>query len=426
MYLSFLRPNNISQKMLRVTFSIYLLVTCLITGLQFLSVYLKTQDSISSELMQLEDTVHGSISTSMWQYNQTQLESLIAGLVKMPIIEGVDVFDKQGQKLISKRSYASDSVPMSIFETKSKLNWQLNGANVFLGTLVLYSSSEVVFDRVLFGFSLIAIIEFIKISLLFWLFIWAFDRYLANPLKELMSQVDKVQLSENVSQRINLSIVENNELSQLQKHMNAMLAAMQSDRQKLLEDEQTKRNWLEEAVTKRTEELQVLNKKLENMATTDSLTGVLNRGRFFETAQRLLVLGQRQKSTTCLVLMDLDNFKSINDTFGHFSGDQVLIHFTQTIQTFLRKSDLVGRLGGEEFGIFLNNTKIDDAFMLANKLRKAIANATLEIDGKTITYTVSLGVESSEPEEESIDDMFKRADVKLFSAKDKGRNRVEK
>lgn len=412
--------------MLRVTFSIYLLVTCLITGLQFLSVYLKTQDSISSELMQLEDTVHGSISTSMWQYNQTQLESLIAGLVKMPIIEGVDVFDKQGQKLISKRSYASDSVPMSIFETKSELNWQLNGASVFLGSLVLYSSSEVVFDRVLFGFSLIAIIEFIKISLLFWLFIWAFDRYLANPLKELMSQVDKVQLSENVSQRINLSIVENNELSQLQKHMNAMLAAMQSDRQKLLEDEQTKRNWLEEAVTKRTEELQVLNKKLENMATTDSLTGVLNRGRFFETAQRLLVLGQRQKSTTCLVLMDLDNFKSINDTFGHFSGDQVLIHFTQTIQTFLRKSDLVGRLGGEEFGIFLNNTKIDDAFMLANKLRKAIANATLEIDGKTITYTVSLGVESSEPEEESIDDMFKRADVKLFSAKDKGRNRVEK
>ena len=422
MFLRFLRPNNLSQKMLRVIFSIYLLVTCLITSVQFLSEYLKTQDSISKELIQLQETVLDSVATSMWQYNQTQLQTLSAGLVKMPIIEGVDIFDKQGQSLISKRVYAANSQPMSVFETQSELNWQLNGERIFLGTLVLYSSSEVVLDRVLFGFSLIGLTEFIKLSLLFWLFIWAFDRYMAKPLKELMSQVDKVQLNQNVSQRINLSNIENNELSLLQKHMNEMLAAIQSDRQKLLEDEQSKRNWLEEAVAKRTEELQVLNKKLENMASTDSLTGVLNRGRFFETAQRLLALGQRQKTPTCLVLMDLDNFKSINDTFGHFSGDKVLIHFTETIQTFLRKSDLVGRLGGEEFGIFLNDTNSDDAFMLANKIRKAIANASLEVDGKTITY---LGVEASEPEEASIDDMFKRADVKLFGAKDKGRNRVE-
>lgn len=425
MFASFIKPNNLSQKMLRVIFSIYLGVTFLITGIQFLTEYLKTQDAISSELKQLEETVRGPIATSLWQYNQKQLDVLIAGLIKMPIIVGVDVFDKDAQKLASKRSYTPASVPLSIFDTRSELNWQLNGEKVFLGSLVLSSSSEVVLDRVLFGFALIAITAFIKLSILFWLFIWAFNRYLAIPLKELMSQVNEVQLSQNISKRIDLSNTENNELNQLQQHMNNMLSAMESNREQLLEDEQAKRNWLERAVAKRTEALQISNEKLKELATRDSLTGALNRGSFFATAQHLLVLSQRQKLTASFVLMDLDLFKVINDTHGHFIGDQVLIHFTHTIETLLRKSDLIGRVGGEEFAIFLPNTGVDDAFSLADKIRKTIDNSILNIDEKTVSYTVSLGVESSKPTDQSIDELFKRADLKLYGAKDKGRNRVE-
>jgi diguanylate cyclase (GGDEF)-like protein len=425
MFVSFCRPTNLSQKMMRVIFSIYLGVTCLITGMQFLTEYLKTQDSISSELKQLEETVRGPISASLWQYNQTQLDVLIAGLVKMPIIEGVDVLDKHSQNIIAKRSYMPDSTPLSIFETKSDLNWWLNGEKVFLGTLILYSSSEVVLDRVLFGFSLIAMTAIIKLSVLFWLFIWAFDRYLAKPMQELMSQVNEVELSPNINKRIKLSNIDNNELSQLQEHMNKMLGTMAMDRQRLLEDEQAKRNWLEDAVAKRTEELQTLNEKLKDLAARDSLTGTLNRGSFFETAQHLLVLAQRQKSPASFVLMDLDHFKIVNDTYGHFVGDKVLIHFTHTIATFLRKSDLFGRVGGEEFALFLPDTGIDDAFVLANKIRKTIGDSMLQVDGKTITYTVSLGVASSMAQYDSINELFKRADMKLYGAKDKGRDRVE-
>tara|TARA_R110001606_G_scaffold395664_2_gene568526 strand:+ start:146591 stop:147826 length:1236 start_codon:yes stop_codon:yes gene_type:complete len=411
---------------MRVIFSIYFGVACLITGMQFLTEYLKTQDSILTELKQLEETVRGPISTSLWQYNQNQLDVLIAGLVKMSIIEGVDVFDKHAKTIISKRTYHPASVPLSIFDTKSDLSWDLNDEEVFLGTLVLYSSSEIVLDRVFFGFFLIAITAIIKLSVLFWLFIWAFNRYLANPLKELMSQVDEVQLSQNVSKRINLTNIEDNELRQLQEHMNKMLSAIEMDRQRLLEDEQAKRKWLEDAVAKRTKELQILNEKLKDLAAKDSLTGILNRGNFFETAQHLLILSQRQKSSASFVLMDLDHFKMVNDTYGHFIGDKVLIHFTHTIQTFLRKSDLIGRLGGEEFAIFLSDTGVDDAFKLADKMRKTIGNSTLEIEGKTVTYTVSLGVVSSEPNDHSINELFKRADLKLYGAKDKGRDRVEK
>jgi HAMP domain-containing protein len=90
----------------------------------------------------------------------------------------------------------------------------------------------------LFGFSLIAITAIIKLSFLFWLFVWAVDRYLAIPLKELMSQVDEVQLKQNVNKRIHLSNIENNELGQLQNHINNMLSAIERDRERLLEDEQ--------------------------------------------------------------------------------------------------------------------------------------------------------------------------------------------
>jgi diguanylate cyclase (GGDEF)-like protein len=426
MFASFIRPNNLSKKMMRVIFSIYLGVTCLITGMQFLTEYLKTQDSILNELRQLEKTVYKPISTSLWQYNHNQLDALIAGLVKMPIVEGVDIIDNNAKNIISKRAYTPASAPLSIFDTTSDLNWTLNEDKIFLGTVILYSSSEVVLDRVLFGFSLIVITEIIKLSILFWLFIWAFDRYLASPLKQLMSQVNEVQLSQNISKRINLSNIENNELSQLQKHINNMLSAMERDRERLLEDEQAKRNWLEDAVAKRTEALQILNEKLKVLASRDSLTGTLNRGSFFETAQHLLELSQRQKLSASFVLMDLDHFKIVNDTYGHFIGDKVLIHFINTIQNFLRKSDLIGRVGGEEFAIFLPNTGINDAFLIADKIRKAIGNSILEVDGKKITYTVSLGIESLEPKDHLIQDLFKRADLKLYGAKDKGRDRVEK
>lgn len=409
-----------------VILSIYLAVTCVITSLQFLTEYLKTQDSIVKELKQLEDTVRGPISTSLWQYNQHQLEALITGLVKMPIIVGVDVLDKHGKNILSSRSFTAESAPLSMFETQSDLYWTLHEKKMLLGSLTLYSSSEVILDRVLFGFSLIAITAIIKLSILFWLFIWAFDRYLAIPLQELMSQVNEVQLGQDLKKRINLTNIENNELSQLQGHMNRMLAAIEKDREELLEDEQAKRNQLEDAVARRTAALQISNEKLKALATKDSLTGALNRGSFFQTAQHLLVLAQRQKSPASFILMDLDYFKAINDTYGHFIGDKVLIHFVETIRSFLRKSDLIGRVGGEEFAIFLSGTGTEDAFLLADKIRQAISASTLEVDGKAVTYTVSLGVDSSEPNDHSIDQLFKRADLKLYRAKDKGRNCVEK
>jgi signal transduction histidine kinase len=263
MFIRLIRPNNLSKKLLRVIFSIYLGVTCLVTSTQFLTEYFKTQDSILNELKQLEQTVRVPVSTSVWQYDQKQLEALTTGLVNMPVIAGVDVFDANGKRVIHKRSFTLDKAPLAIFDTKSSLSWVLNGDEIKLGSMTLYSSSKIVLDRVLFGFALIAFTAIIKLAVLFYLFVWAFDRYLAIPLKDLMLQVDEVHLDQNASKRINLSISESNEFTQLQERMNLMLSAMERDRKLLLEDERSKRAWLEDAVAKRTEELLKQQRQLE-------------------------------------------------------------------------------------------------------------------------------------------------------------------
>jgi diguanylate cyclase (GGDEF)-like protein len=421
-----MRPSNLSKKMMRVIFSVYLAVSCVITGMQFLTEYLKTKNSILVELQQVETTFHNAITTSLWQYNENQINALISGLIKMPIIERIDVKDKNSKIIFTKQSYHSISEPLSIFSIESDLNWVMNDKDILLGSLTLHSSSEIILDRVLFGFTLIAVTEIIKISILFWLFIWAFDRYLASPLKEFMAQVNAVKLNKDLNIRIKLSNIETNELTQLQDHMNNMLSEIESDQKQLLDNEKASKKWLEMAVAKRTEELRVSNEKLQELATRDSLTGVLNRGSFFETAQHLFILSQRQKTVASFIMIDLDHFKIVNDTHGHFIGDKVLIHFTDKIKTFLRKSDLIGRIGGEEFAIFLPDTKMGDAFHIADKIRMAISDSIVEVDSQTVTYTVSLGIESSVLTDHSVTDLFKRADLKLYKAKDKGRNRIEK
>jgi HAMP domain-containing protein len=126
-------------------------------------------------------------------------------------------------------------------------------------------------------------------------------------LKDLMSQLNEVHLNQYLNKRIYLPNVENNELRQLQNHINRMLSSIKKDRAQLLEDEQSKRNWLEDAVAKRTEALLISNEKLKDLATKNSLTGILNRGSFFQTAQHLLVLSRRQHSIVSFILMDLDN-----------------------------------------------------------------------------------------------------------------------
>lgn len=423
--LTFYHPGRLSRKLLRVVFALYFAVTLTVTLFHFAAEYVHTQDVIRDELHQLEETVHGPMATSLWQLNRIQLDALANGLVNMPVIDRVEVLDPNGKALIELKNYTSESPPLSLFSIEEPLTWTLANKQIALGTLRLWSSSDVIFDRVLFGFSVIALNAVIKITVLWYLFLWAFRRFLGKPLQKLMSQVNKIQLDKIGDERIDLNVEDDNELHRLQEHINLMLSKMEMDRQAMLSVEREQRVLLEEQVTERTEALVNLNKKLAEVAAVDDLTGIHNRRGFFEKAQFLLDLVRRQNHPLSLLALDLDYFKKINDTYGHDAGDQALCHFTDLIASQLRQSDVFGRVGGEEFVIVLGDTNLDGARYLAEKLCRLVHETPLDIEGDILHISVSIGVVERLDSEMDVESLLKRADTLLYKAKDNGRNRVE-
>ena len=173
-------------------------------------------------------------------------------------------------------------------------------------------------------------------------------------------------------------------------------------------------------------ELYARHRELEQLTRQDGLTGLFNRTTFADLSRRELDRGQRQGSATSILLLDLDHFKRINDTWGHPAGDAVLRHIATVISTAVRSSDLVGRLGGEEFTVLLPNTSVQAARDLAEKLRQRIADAPLPWqDVTTITITASIGVGATTAQEKrDFDSLYSLADKALYKAKQLGRNRV--
>lgn len=160
---------------------------------------------------------------------------------------------------------------------------------------------------------------------------------------------------------------------------------------------------------------------LYDLAHLDELTGLANRRSFIEQATRAVKDAQTQGGSVALILLDLDHFKRINDTYGHATGDTVLQRFAWLSRHGLRTSEMVGRLGGEEFAILLTSADLQSALIVAEKLRRIIAE---DETGHTPAFTISIGVAALEPGDTSVEDLIRRADHWLYAAKRNGRNRV--
>jgi len=167
-----------------------------------------------------------------------------------------------------------------------------------------------------------------------------------------------------------------------------------------------------------------LSYELETMASTDSLTRIYNRRVFREWCEREFALSLRTGIPFSLVIMDLDHFKRINDRYGHRGGDEVLLAVVQIMQGSIRSIDTLGRWGGEEFVALLPGTGMEEALIVAQRVRRNVEGLALEIDQASVSVTVSLGLASLRDGEDTIDAMFLRADQALYQAKESGRNQV--
>lgn len=165
--------------------------------------------------------------------------------------------------------------------------------------------------------------------------------------------------------------------------------------------------------------------ELERQALTDPMTKLFNRRYLSEVTKPLLELMYRNSSKLSVILLDIDKFKQINDTYGHQIGDDVIIELAETLQTYTRKSDIICRFGGEEFLILLPETTMDGALSLAEVLRLEVEKLVMVFaQNIELRFTISIGVSTVEKGEQTLDGVITRADSALYAAKENGRNKV--
>lgn len=171
-------------------------------------------------------------------------------------------------------------------------------------------------------------------------------------------------------------------------------------------------------------ELRKLNDELRVQARFDSLTGCSNRRHFLEELDSELKRSARFAFSCCLAVLDIDHFKAVNDDYGHATGDALLKQFAQTVGPCLRSSDLLGRLGGEEFALLMPQTTLAGAVELAERVRAAVESFAALAGQVKLRFTISIGVEQWRGGDDSVESLVARADQAMYAAKHGGRNRV--
>jgi diguanylate cyclase (GGDEF)-like protein len=167
-----------------------------------------------------------------------------------------------------------------------------------------------------------------------------------------------------------------------------------------------------------------LSRELAEQASTDSLTGALNRRAMEEAALRETARSIRYGRPLCMIVLDVDHFKELNDARGHAAGDRALQELVRKTKSMLRANDLLARTGGEEFTIMLPDTAAATGVVAAERVRQAVEALVIPFEDEPIRFTVSAGVAQLDPAEGGWENMMRRADSAMYEAKEHGRNAV--
>ena len=166
--------------------------------------------------------------------------------------------------------------------------------------------------------------------------------------------------------------------------------------------------------------------ELVELANTDILTGVFNRRAFLEQAEKFWILSRRYQRPLNTLMIDIDHFKSINDSYGHAKGDEVLKDVAAICQQTMRESDTFGRIGGEEFAVLFPETDLNNALLGAERIRQAVEKLQFSNGNDDMfSISISIGVAERQDKDDSFDLLLQQADGALYEAKLRGRNRVE-
>jgi diguanylate cyclase (GGDEF)-like protein len=360
-------------------------------------------------------------------YDYTNMESLSDRIMKQPDMLKLTIRNSGGKIMVTREAPSGTEGPNLSFEAPIVF-----GANEIGGVEMLISLERphreleavfrsIILEQIYFGLSLGLLIYF------------AASRIIVKPVQRIGQHMKSILSGDKVTPPVRLSIPTHDELGELAgifNDLNQQVYQMQRRLQEKIDLTGTALMNTNEQLRLRSSELESRSNELEKalvlvekLAETDSLTGLHNRRYFDNTLTSLFHLAQRYNESLCLVLVDVDHFKQINDKHGHSAGDQLLQALGNIFKSCMRETDTVARLGGDEFAFLLYHTGKDNALKMANSCLSSVVSHPFEFNGVPVTATLSIGIADCK-DATSIDALFNAADEALYAAKGRGRNQV--
>lgn len=370
----------------------------------------------------------------------------IARVVSIALTNGVLGFDYHGIQQILDETVVIDSIIHIKVENAKAVTMAEAGSRprttidlvvvrqpilyegVSVGQLEITASTRAVTERLEREFRYLTRNMALAIAIVFAVEFIAIGWYFIRPMRRLGATL-RIGVKENGEVTVPAGPYAKDEFGELESHFAAMCETVNESSRKAQSRMVAAEERLLDAnqkLTRQALELKVKNEELQALSLTDPLTGLYNRRQFENFIEAELSLALRHGEDLSLLMLDLDHFKRINDTYGHAAGDQVLKQVAQIMRSAVRKSDVLCRIGGEEFVVLGKHLKRVDALAVAEKIRSAIEKTEYEADGQRFKVTISIGVASvpSPVDMRTAVDFFKCADQALYYCKQRGRNQV--
>ncbi|GAB3097521.1 GGDEF domain-containing protein [Lysobacter terrae] len=416
--------RSVSRRLVMAAGAVALALALLMTAAQLRSVYQTEVAHLNERLDEIGSNIVPSLTDSVWQVDSARIDLLLDGIAHTESVAWVRLQDDGGQvrergqrpaKAVARRSYTlvkrgDHAYPMGTLEVEMD------------DRAILAELKSRALSRALTVTTALAV----GALLMLFLFRYWVTRHLANMAEYARSlHLDTLEQPLVLDKGTGGPPDEIDEVADSINRMRQTLVGEFAIRRVHEGELRAHRERLEELVAVRTEDLEAQRDAILRLANTDHLTGVLSRRHFYDCTDRETVRATRDGTPLALMMVDIDHFKRINDSYGHAVGDTALKAFANMCQAQLPAAAIFGRLGGEEFAIALPDTSQAAALTVAQLLLSTVqATRVAAPDGQSIQFTASIGVAMMDALDLDLDGVLKRCDEALYRAKNEGRNRV--
>ena len=443
--------NSIGLRLLRYVFGCYLVVAIIVTVAQLYFEYQDVKSSVFDQLYDLEHTFRESLVASLWSFDMQQLEVTLFGMKKIEAVAGVKIesdknallaslgtFRSKNSEIISNAKTEREGITqvtlqsddgnheITLFEYRFPLAFEEEAGKppTLLGYGHIYADKDTIIEHVKYSFVLIIINSVIKTVALWVFFLLFVNRVIGRPLNDLAHAASALnpQKLETLTSSKNLDRVlqarRDDELFQVADNFNQMREAI-LEKINIIE---TQNNTLEKRVAARTESLTEANKELRYLALHDTLTHLPNRNLFQDRLEQMLKQAERNRTRFAVASIDLREFKSVNDNYGHQIGDLLLAEVAKRMTSVLRSSDTLARIGGDEFSALFPVVDADDAEMISRNLLKSLYDPVIfeGFDNVSILANADIGTSLYPDHGEDSETLIKNADMAMYQAKHSG------